>query len=144
MMFRKAVHGSVLVVACFAHAACLFDPEACTMEARVGLRVTVRNAETGAPAGPGATVTATDGAYRETLLAFPDSLTFLGATERPGTYDVQVIQVGFQSWSRQGVEVRDGGCHVETTDLDVRLEPLAGSSIREEPPHSHGPRRSPG
>ena len=73
---------------------------------------------------PGAIVTATDGEYAETLQPFPDSLTFVGATERPGDYDIMVSRVGYQLWTRQGVEVEDGSCQVDTKSLDVRLQPL--------------------
>lgn len=124
----RALHASLLVACCLAQPACLSDPGDCTTDLRWGLRVTVRNAETGAPAGLGAIVTATDGAHLETLQPFADSLSFFGAAERPGSYDVRVSRAGFEPWSRQDVKVRDGGCHVVTTDLDVRLEPLAGSS----------------
>lgn len=133
MILRNALLGSALVVGCLVQASCLFDPSGCTTEVAWGLRVTVRNALTGAPAGLGALVTATDGAHRETLLPFPDSLSFFGASERPGDYDVAVSRAGFQPWNRLGVEVRDGGCHVDTVDLDVRLQPLAGSPNANKP-----------
>jgi hypothetical protein len=102
----------------------LIEPRACTAEFRFGLHVIVRNNQTGAPAGVGAVVTATEGAYSETLDGFPDFLTFRGAGERPGIYSIAVNSPGYQPWTLPFVEVEDGECHVKTETVDARLQPL--------------------
>lgn len=101
----------------------LIDPGGCDASIVSGLSVTVRNAQTGVPAGLGAVVTARDDGYVETLQGF-DGLTFVDAQERPGTYDISVNSPGYQPWTKQNVEVEDGGCHVKPQTVDARIQPL--------------------
>jgi hypothetical protein len=44
------------------------------------------------------------------------------AHEREGSYTVTVDAVGYSPWSRSGIPVIDGGCHVRTVRLTARLE----------------------
>lgn len=106
----------------------MLDPGDCTTEARWGLRVTVRDERNGLPAGFGAIVTARAPGYTETLQAFPDSLNFAGAIERSGDYDVTITKPGYQAWSRTGVEVGEGHCHVDTATLDARIRPVSSAA----------------
>ena len=101
------------------------EPSACTAHIEWGLRVQVRDSVTGIPAGVGATVIAVDGSYNETLRSYPelDSLTFYGAGEREGTYLVRVTKDGYRTWSRSGIVVRDGGCHVIPVTVQASLQP---------------------
>jgi hypothetical protein len=73
----------------------------------------------------GAVAVARDGAFVDTLLALspPASATHAGATERSGRYRLDVIAPGYQLWSREGIRVREDGCHVETVRLTVSLTP---------------------
>jgi hypothetical protein len=119
---------------CLSLAGCLLDPGDCTTEARFGLRVLVRDAQTGASAGLGALARATADAYAENLQAFADSLTFVGATERPGVYDIVVTRTGYQSWTIHGVVVRPGKCHVDAQTIDARIQPIGPSSPPEQRP----------
>lgn len=101
----------------------------CTAAIMNGLLVRVRDSVTNIPAGSGATVTAEDGSYFETLLYLGshtplDSLTFQGATERPGTYTVRVSKGGYQPWTRTGINVPAGECHVTSVEVAARLQPL--------------------
>ena len=104
------------------------DGHACTANIVMGLNVTVRDSVTGIAAGRGATVSAQDGTYSETLMFLgsvisTDSLDFMGAAERPGTYRITVTKAGYQAWTRNGVQVLDAACHVHPATVDVRLQP---------------------
>ncbi len=104
------------------------NDRACTLILAHGLNVTVRDSVTGIAAGRGAIVGARDGAYSE-LLQFlgevipSDSLTFLGAPERAGTYLITVTKAGYLTWVRTGVQVVSDECHVHPVTVDVRLQP---------------------
>lgn len=93
----------------------------CTTEARAGLEVRVTNAQTGEGVCD-AVVTATDGAYAETLIAV--GCRYYGAYERPGIYTVRAERSGFDTGTVPGVQVvlNSGPCrHVETAQLEIRL-----------------------
>ena len=110
---------AVLVAGCRAPARPL---TVCTDVGRPGLAVTVRDSATGAPTGPGAVVTAREGAYADTARGGgPDGRFFL-ARERAGTYAVRVEQPGYRPWARSGVRVAAGECHVRTVELTALLQ----------------------
>jgi hypothetical protein len=98
----------------------------CTDEAVSGLAVQVRDSLTGLPAGFGATVTARDGTYSETLefAGIIDSTTFFGAFERPGRYTIDVTRAGYTPWQRSNVVVASGRCHVIPVTVQAKLQPL--------------------
>lgn len=105
----------------------------CTAAIMNGLIVRVRDSITNTPAGRGATVTAEDGSYFETLQFVGadtplDSLTFQGATERPGTYTVRVSKGGYHSWSRTAIAVTSGECHVKSVEVAANLQLSAGTA----------------
>jgi hypothetical protein len=94
----------------------------CTAIALPGLAVAVRDSANGAPTGPGAVVTAREGAYADTARGGgPDGRFFL-ATERTGTYTVRVEQPGYRPWERSGVRVGADECHVRTVELTALLQ----------------------
>jgi hypothetical protein len=102
---------------------------ACTEILVYGLSVTVRDSVTHIPAGRQALAVAQDGAYTETLQFLgefnpTDSLTFVGAAERAGTYQITVTKAGYQTWTRGGVPVRADVCHVLPVAVEVRLQPV--------------------
>ena len=76
----------------------------------------------------GATVTATDGAYTETLTASPAGgpCYFTGAWERPGVYTVQATFEG-RTAVRPDVQVTDGECHVVPAIITIWLPPPAST-----------------
>lgn len=118
---------SVLIIAAVASvgACSLFtDSTICTAELRPGIMVDVQDSVTSAPLGAGARVIAIDGAYADTA-TFPwDGIRRYGvAAERAGIYTVTVEYEGYRLWSRSGVRVRKGECHVRTVDLVARLRP---------------------
>lgn len=90
-----------------------------------GLRVTVLDSPGGPTVCLNTLVTAQDGTYRETLIkvdAASGSCAFVGASERPGTYTVEVNQSG-RIVTVDNVRVMDGGCHVLTTMVTATLPP---------------------
>lgn len=100
----------------------------CTENLVFGLTVNVRDSVTGVPAGRDATVIAQDGSYSETLqflgaFSATDSLTFFGAAERAGTYQITVTKALYRPWTRAGVEVTADECHVRPVAVEVRLQP---------------------
>lgn len=118
--------GTILLLASLsAGSGCVFAPEDCTADFRFGLTVLVRDSVTTAPAGDGAIVTAQDGSYVETLTVFAgdwDSVTFVGAGERPGRYALSVSKPGYRSWVRNGVRVGEDGCHVQRVIIEAWLQ----------------------
>lgn len=116
---------TLLLASLSAGSGCALAPENCTADFRFGLTVLVRDSSTAAPAGDGAIVTAEDGAYVETLTVFPgdwDSVTFVGAGERPGRYALTVSKPGYRAWVRRGVRVGEDGCHVQRVTIEAWLQ----------------------
>ncbi len=105
-------------------AACdLVGPHACTLEARAGILLTVRDSVTGVPVPGPFLAIARDGQYADTArYIYPDSGLAALAYERAGHYDVTVSATGYRLWRRTGVEVEDGGCHVQTARVTARLQ----------------------
>ena len=101
----------------------IVGPHACDAMARAGLTVSVTNAATGQPICH-ATVTATEGAYSERLMAVGCS--FSGAYERPGTYVIRATAAGFQPKESGTIRVVMGGgeCpHVDQVRVTISLSP---------------------
>ncbi len=99
----------------------------CLDFAAPAMSVTVVTSDTGVPVG-GALAIARDGSFADSMRSRvvegdprPASLAF----ERPGTYEVTVEKEAFNTWSRSGVEVTEGECHVNTVELTARLVPLS-------------------
>lgn len=120
---------SVALVSTLAAPACqgVIDPGVCTGEFVYGLNVQVQDSSTGAWIASGATLVARDGAFVDSVTApanrpQEDHFPLLAAGERPGTYEVLVRREGYRPWSRSGVQVRRGTCHVERVHLIARLQ----------------------
>jgi len=101
-----------------------FTGTVCTTEARAAIVVDVRDSSTDAPAGRGARVIASDGAFADTAHTSADFDGPYGlAHERAGTYTVTVEQEGYRDWSQDGIRVTRDECHVRTVDITARLQP---------------------
>lgn len=105
----------------------LSGPDACTAEWVPGLDVAVERTDTGEPLAD-ALVVARDGEFADsarTRLASgsPDRAAAQLAHERSGEYDVTVEREGYEASVRHDVSVRETGCHVETVELTVGLDP---------------------
>jgi len=89
-----------------------------------GLRVDVVDSVSGAGVAPaaGARVIARAGAYADTALLQSSRVAL--AYERAGTYTLVVEHPAYRPWTRGGVGVRDGACHVVPTVLTARLQPV--------------------
>jgi hypothetical protein len=98
---------------------------ACETKEIPGILLTVTDSASGGPvAAPDVLIEVMDGSYRE---SFRQSVTGPGnaaglAYERPGTYEVIVTAEGYHTWLRQGIRVRQDGCHVRRVDLTARLQ----------------------
>lgn len=99
------------------------DPVLCTLEARAGLEVTVKDGLGGANITNGVTVEAIDGNYSETLKKVEANNTFVGAYERAGTYIITVTKDGYRDNTlSEPVLVTEDVCHVITESVEVILE----------------------
>lgn len=126
-------HGVCAAALMLAITAC--DPDvigiACTLEARAAISITVVDSVTRAGIGAGATLILQEGAYRDSV-TFPADQPYYNSTplwgfasaEREGTYDVRVRRPGYQLWERRGVRVTSDQCHVNTVELEARLQAL--------------------
>lgn len=109
---------AVVVAACGVISA----PLACTDEARPALFVDIRDSVSGDFVGAGARAIAVDGSYADTAFAEMTAFPYLLAFERAGTYTVTVERSDYQTWTRSGIAVRDGRCHVQTVALIALLQ----------------------
>lgn len=120
-MIRPAASTLAVIAVLIVASACLEDEQpdrACTTIAIEGLRVTVSGA--GDPDGGTITVTATDGDYVEELVCGSEngSLVCSGATERAGTYLIEVV-AGGDVVAMRSVAVGEDECHVITEDITL-------------------------
>ncbi|NNF14965.1 MAG: hypothetical protein HKN72_17195 [Gemmatimonadetes bacterium] len=108
-----------------AFASCdVVGPRACTAEFVYGIVVTVVDAETGAPVTEGLSgVTVEDGVTTEMDIA--DNVLF-GAGENEGVHAVVIAADGYDLWTRNGVRVAGGPCHVTTVELTAPMTPSTG------------------
>src|SRR5260221_403066 len=95
----------------------------CTTEARAGITVDVRDSASNVSAGRGSVIIVREGAFADTsrdtgVFDGPYGLVY----ERAGTYDLTVLQKGFALWSRSGVAVTNGECHVNGIAVTLRLQ----------------------
>lgn len=98
------------------------EPQGCALYAAFSLSVTVKD-PTGALVCD-ATVTATDGAFSEQLMALPGaSCTYAGPAERAGTYEVTVSKAGYSTAILRNLVVGRDECHVIPVASTVTLTP---------------------
>ncbi|NCT17710.1 MAG: hypothetical protein COZ75_02515 [Flavobacteriaceae bacterium CG_4_8_14_3_um_filter_34_10] len=96
----------------------------CTEEARAGLNVTVRDAQTTNYLGIGTTIVATDGTYSETLQFIEGIIpSFAGAWEREGNYTLTVSAQGFTTFVSETITVASDECHVIPQQVEISLQP---------------------
>ena len=101
------------------------DAIVCTLEAKAGFNITVKDATTNAVLSDGVTVTAQDGTYTETLEQLPNNEipVFIGAWERAGTYVITVSKEGYQTFTSEPIVVTADVCHVIPQVLTLNLQP---------------------
>ena len=95
----------------------------CTLEARPSFLITVVDSTSGANLAPSATVVVQEGAFFDTLVAFPSSpgSVYSGVYERAGMYRVSISASGYLPWTQSNVRVEEGACHVTTQVFTARL-----------------------
>jgi hypothetical protein len=96
--------------------------QACTLELRFGVNVTVK-APDGTPICD-AKVTLIDGEYMETVEVFAGQCSYAGAGERAGTYKIEVERAGFQKAVLENVEVTEDECHVNPVSKEITLQEI--------------------
>lgn len=97
---------------------------ACTEEARAGLNITVKDAETNDYLNEGVSVIATDGSYSETLISFDVAEPiFSGAYEREGNYTITVSKTGYITFTSEIITVTSDVCHVIPQQRTIILQP---------------------
>lgn len=100
------------------------NPNPCAPGGIYGLTIAVRDSVTGLPAASEANGVARDGGYQEILSGiFGNDLHLVGASERPGVYEITITKAGYQTWTRAGVSVVAGACHVTPAIFDANLQP---------------------
>jgi hypothetical protein len=118
---------SMLLAGVLAMAGCGSTPTgtmSCTLEARAGVSVDVRDSISNALVGRGSSVVVREGsavidsAYNTGVSDGPYPLVY----ERTGTFTVTVTKAGYQPWSKAGVQVVSEGCHVGLTSVTARLQ----------------------
>ncbi len=127
--FASAIVLAAIFGGALSFSGCDSGPMACTEELVPGVAIRVFDAESGLPAACGATGYLVSDSYSEELVSastcsLPDSLQdpeLRGAFERPGLYSVVLIKEGYRRWSRSGIIVRQGVCHVSEVKLEARL-----------------------
>ena len=96
----------------------------CTTEYRFGITLSVRDSITRAPAGRGSLITLQSGAAVDTV---KETSTFDGpyglAGERAGVFAITIDKAGYRRWSRTGVQVTAGECHVNGVAVEALLQP---------------------
>jgi hypothetical protein len=107
-----------------ASSACKLVPGPCTTNAAPAVSVAVHDSASNALVGRGAKIIARDGAFADTADITNEYDGPYGlAHERTGSYDVTVEQQGYRVWSRAGLNVTRGECHVQTVSITARLQP---------------------
>lgn len=96
----------------------------CTQEARAGLNIKVVDAITLKSLGDSLNVMAKEGAYSESLQLFTgNDPYFVGAWERPGTYEITVSKNNYKTLVSAPVIVGKDACHVIAQTLTLTLQP---------------------
>lgn len=109
-------------------AGCDFGNPICPAVAEPAVIAEVRNAVTDDPEAEDARGVLVDEEYTDSLRVNEETdevipTALAGGFERAGAYTVRVEKQGFQTWTRDGVDVDDGECGPETERLTARIEP---------------------
>jgi hypothetical protein len=106
---------------------CRLGPAVCDTGVYPAITLEVRDATTGAPAAEDARGIVRDGAFVDSLRPAGSingvPLSLAAATERAGTYSIEVHKVGYAVWTADNVRVGSGECGVEPVVLQAALEP---------------------
>lgn len=96
----------------------------CTLDARYGILVQVRDRATGESVVRDAFIKAIDGFFVDSVRV-PASFTrsdFIGlALERAGTYTVVVVRPGYARFEKRGIKVTHDACHIQPVEVVALL-----------------------
>lgn len=95
---------------------------ACTMEAKAGLSFRVIDSTTTQPVTSSAVIRVSDGAWRDSTASPLGTGLWGTAWERAGTYTASVEVAGYRPWSRAGIVVDKGLCHVIPVSITALLQ----------------------
>lgn len=102
----------------------LFQEEVCTSVSVPAFLIQVESADPEQPLQSYFAV-AEDGSYRDSVFVTnPNVSRILLAFDRSGNYQVKVGGTGFITEQFQNIRVPSDGCHPETINLEVVLEPI--------------------
>lgn len=120
---KRLLHKSI-VLATLTGAGCDFlsGPVVCTTEARPAINVEIRDSVTNTSIVGDGRVIVADGSFADTVLTATGFDVVGLAHERPGNYTVTVDRTGYQTWTRPGIQVRGGTCHVQTVSVVALLQ----------------------
>jgi hypothetical protein len=116
------LYGSLLIF--FVSGCSLFQEEVCTSESVPAIILQIESADSEQPIQSFFAV-AEDGSYRDSVFVTnPNVSRILLAFDRSGNYQVKVGGTGFITEQFQNIRVPSDGCHPETINLEVLLEPI--------------------
>jgi hypothetical protein len=115
--------GVVIFIAGTSLAACGSSNALCSLEARSGVNVTLTDAVTKKPVCD-AKVVITDGDFRDEPTPLGSDCLYAGASERVGTYKVEVTHPTYAPVTREGVEVKldEAQCHVVAQQIAIEMK----------------------
>ncbi len=135
-MFTFARNPSRLIalevaVACMTGCQLFPTDRVCTQEARTSLTVNVIDSQSGARLDSGSTVIVVGGTVHDSVTATAQGNPFMAtawwdeARVPAGTYSVFVRRAGYADWTRNGVVIKAGECHVTSpAELTAALQRL--------------------
>ena len=107
----------------------MFDARVCTANVVPGITVVIVDSVSGKPRAAEAVAVARERAFVDTLdpavMQGNVLISRQGAHERRGIYEVVVRAPGYLDWVRTRVIVSSNDCHVNTVQLEARLQPSA-------------------
>jgi hypothetical protein len=114
---RSTVAGLTLLLG-----ACNWDGD-CISLGRPSHRITIRDSRTGALVAAGAIVIVTGQAFRDTVRILENAVNAAVAFERDDPLTLEVSKVGYQVWTRSGLQaVRRGSCsYIRPVDVTAML-----------------------
>lgn len=122
MKIKSIVIGFFLL--CFLWSCLGKAPIVCTQEAKAGLNIIVKDAQSNLYLSDSLKIIASSGTYTESLENFPGNPpTFSGAIEREGTYTVSISRPRYQPFVTAAIVVAKDQCHVIPQTQTVALIP---------------------
>jgi hypothetical protein len=96
----------------------------CSLEARSGVNVTLKDAVTKKPVCDAKVIITDGGEVRDEPTPLGPDCLYSGAVERTGTFKVEITHPTYAPVTREGIEVKmdEAGCHVEGQRVEVEMK----------------------